>query len=146
MNHTPQQYCLGFLFDPHAQHVVLIEKLKPAWMAGKWNGVGGKLERGESPLQAMQREFKEEAGLDIPGWRPFCDLTGDWGVCYCFHDFVLYRTLLKVQTMESEKVRLHCVDRLPKEIVPNLRWLIPMALSFSEGVNPAKFVVQEKYD
>ncbi len=30
-------------------------------MPGKWNGLGGKLDAGETPLQAAVREFKEEA-------------------------------------------------------------------------------------
>src|ERR1051326_4445564 len=32
---------------------------------GKWNGLGGKCEADESPLQAAKREVKEEAGLDL---------------------------------------------------------------------------------
>ena len=32
--------------------------------AGKWNGLGGKCEPGESALQAAKREFREESGLD----------------------------------------------------------------------------------
>jgi len=32
---------------------------------GKWNGLGGKLELGESPLEAAARELKEESGLRI---------------------------------------------------------------------------------
>ncbi len=32
---------------------------------GKWNGLGGKLEPGESPEQCVIREVKEEAGLTI---------------------------------------------------------------------------------
>jgi 8-oxo-dGTP diphosphatase len=31
---------------------------------GKWNGLGGKLEWGESPLQSAVREFREESGCD----------------------------------------------------------------------------------
>jgi 8-oxo-dGTP diphosphatase len=31
--------------------------------AGKWNGLGGKLEKDESPFVAAQREFSEEAGI-----------------------------------------------------------------------------------
>ena len=30
---------------------------------GKWNGLGGKLEPGESPLQGAKREFEEESGI-----------------------------------------------------------------------------------
>ena len=33
--------------------------------AGKWNGLGGKLELDESPLEAAQRELREESGLAI---------------------------------------------------------------------------------
>ena len=33
---------------------------------GKWNGLGGKCEKDESPLMAAQRELQEESGLNIP--------------------------------------------------------------------------------
>lgn len=32
---------------------------------GKWNGLGGKLEPGESPEQCVIREVREESGLEI---------------------------------------------------------------------------------
>lgn len=32
---------------------------------GKWNGLGGKLEAGESPDECVRREFKEESGLTL---------------------------------------------------------------------------------
>ena len=32
---------------------------------GKWNGLGGKFEAGESPEDCVIREIKEETGLDI---------------------------------------------------------------------------------
>ena len=38
--------------------------------AGKWNGLGGKLEPGETPEECAVREVHEESGLRI--WRPFC--------------------------------------------------------------------------
>jgi len=33
---------------------------------GKWNGLGGKCEADESPLETARREVLEEAGLDLP--------------------------------------------------------------------------------
>ncbi len=34
--------------------------------AGKWNGLGGKLELGESPAEGAAREIFEESGLQLP--------------------------------------------------------------------------------
>ncbi len=33
--------------------------------AGKWNGLGGKMEEGETPEECAIREIKEESGLDV---------------------------------------------------------------------------------
>ena len=45
--------------------------------SGKWNGLGGKSEADESPLESAQREFHEEAGIDLPleAFRPLGVLT-----------------------------------------------------------------------
>ena len=36
---------------------------------GKWIGVGGKLEPGESPEECLVREVREETGLTLCSWR-----------------------------------------------------------------------------
>ena len=36
---------------------------------GKWIGVGGKFEAGESPDDCLLREVKEETGLTLTRWR-----------------------------------------------------------------------------
>ena len=41
-------------------------KGKKDFQAGKWNGLGGKCEPDESPLQAARREFLEESGIKLP--------------------------------------------------------------------------------
>jgi 8-oxo-dGTP pyrophosphatase MutT (NUDIX family) len=42
---------------------ILLGMKKRGFGAGKWNGFGGKLEPGESILQACQRELEEESGI-----------------------------------------------------------------------------------
>ncbi|MBR0294721.1 MAG: 8-oxo-dGTP diphosphatase [Bacilli bacterium] len=36
--------------------------------AGKWMGVGGHIEKGETPDEAMKREIKEETGLSVKSY------------------------------------------------------------------------------
>ena len=58
-----KRYVVGFLLNYDRTQVVLIRKNRPAWQAGHLNGVGGKIEMGETPIEAMTREFEEETGL-----------------------------------------------------------------------------------
>ena len=51
----------------------------------KWIGVGGKFEPGESPLECVQREVKEETGLTItnPRFRGIVTfVSNEWGTEY----------------------------------------------------------------
>lgn len=50
----------------HTDTHVLLGKKKRGFGAGKWNGFGGKVESGETIEEAARREFREEAGLEIP--------------------------------------------------------------------------------
>ena len=52
-------------FIKQGSKVLLLNREFPAWM-GHWNGVGGKIEPGESPRESMVREIYEETGLTIP--------------------------------------------------------------------------------
>jgi 8-oxo-dGTP diphosphatase len=127
------EYVLGFMFSPDKTAVVLIEKKRPAWQAGKLNGVGGKLEQNEWPVDAMVREFKEETGCTtLPAdWKYFLTLEGgDWRV-YCYRSFSSARGELKQMTDEkvdwsfvSRGQVLDCRDKL----IPNLSWIVPLAL------------------
>jgi len=63
--------------------------------AGKWNGLGGKIERGESPEECVIREVREESGLkihqpELRGIMTFPDFKDqeDWLVfLFVAHDF-----------------------------------------------------------
>ncbi len=65
------QYVCGFAFNPSRSRVVLITKNRPKFLAGKMNGIGGKVEDGETHCDAMVREFQEETGVEttILDWQ-----------------------------------------------------------------------------
>ena len=122
------KYCLGFMFNEKETDVLLIEKSKPDWQKGKFNGIGGKVEEGESPVQAMRREFKEECGIEQPIWRYVVSMSmpDAWvvDVFTCKSDNVF-----NFKTMEQEIVNLISLSELDKfDLLPNLNWLIPMCL------------------
>lgn len=126
-----KHYCVGFLFSQQLDRVLLIEKRKPAWQAGRLNGIGGKVEPGEEPLIAMAREFAEETGCAyMPEiWQHYCRLgypDGDVVVEFfrAFHTAVL----LDARSIEAEQLQRAVPWLLPVHVIPNLRWLIPLAL------------------
>jgi 8-oxo-dGTP diphosphatase len=65
--YTPILATLGYLMSEDGLSVLLIHRnARPDDQHfGKYNGLGGKLERDESVLDGLAREFREEAGLDL---------------------------------------------------------------------------------
>ena len=120
-----QGYACGFLFSSDRTRVLLIRKRRPAWQAGRLNGVGGKIEPGETPAQAMCREFREEAALDITAWQEVVELTGpDWRG----HFFRAFGDIDAARALTDEQLEIHGTADLPGDLIPNLHWLIPLLL------------------
>lgn len=118
----------GFFFDPNKTSVVLIRKKRPDWQAGLLNGVGGKVEEGEFALDAMVREFEEETGVRHEDWTPFCVLTDEING-YEVHYFRAFGDVMKCTTTTDEEIEMVMAGAVPASaVIPNLTWLIPMAL------------------
>lgn len=122
---TMIRYVVGFLFN--GDLVALIQKNRPEWQKGKLNGIGGHIEDGESAEVAMVREFQEETGgwTLQSDWRKFALLTNAKKSVE-LHLFT-NRNVVPIKTTTDEMVAWYPVNYLPDNIIPNLRWLIPMA-------------------
>lgn len=85
---------------------------------GKWNGLGGKFEAGETPEECVRREVQEEAGLVIQnprlqGLLMFPNFKGnDWYV------FVFTATEFSGELIDSPEGKL---EWIPDEQVLDLR-------------------------
>jgi 8-oxo-dGTP diphosphatase len=121
-------YVCGFMFSFDNERVALIRKEKPDWQKGRLNAVGGKIEEGEVPIDAICREFLEETGYETTEgqWRMFCGLKYKGGLIYFY---MTHGNLDNLRTMEGEEIVIRRVADIPiLETIPNLNWLVPLAL------------------
>ena len=143
------EYVLGFAFSEPIGHfeVALIKKTKPDWQAGKWNGIGGKIEKGEAPLDSMVREFKEETGVDThPGiWQPFAVMELTLAQVRCYAAYLLDHDFLSINTTTEEQVRRWDVYEVldSEKVLPNLLWLVPMAISRLRNPKSPRLIIYD---
>jgi 8-oxo-dGTP diphosphatase len=89
MPYTPILATLGYVFSPDRTRVLLVHRTArgPADLHhGKFNGLGGKLERDEDVVAGMRREIREEAGIECDelnlagtvSWPGFGKNGEDW--------------------------------------------------------------------
>ncbi len=127
----PRCYTVGFMFDMGGR-VLLLRKTRPRWQAGLLNGIGGKLEEGETPYECMIREFHEEAGVYHHEWDHVTTMEGyeDDGELWHVHIFKAFVNTfpddLTMITDVGEQIEVHDAEALPETIVPNLRWIVPL--------------------
>ncbi len=128
-------YVLGFYFSKDRKQVVLIEKIKPEWQAGKLNGVGGKKEITDiDDNAAMEREFREETGIEHKDWEHYATYQGRDRRMEVFCGF---GDVSQAKTTEKEKVVIVDVNNLPENVMRNIKFLIPLALQ--DDLNPTTF-------
>lgn len=127
-----QKYVLGFVFNQDLSRVLLQQKTKPDWQAGKLNGCGGKIQdEYEQPLYAIRRECFEETQLYVHNFKEFGLLKGADYEVYCFaakfdKDFE-YLDGAKIEN-NGEVLMVFDVDNVFElNVISNLKFLVPMA-------------------
>lgn len=122
-------YVVGFLFQDktYSSPVTLIEKNRPDWQAGMLNGVGGKIEADESALDAMEREFREETGVETKGaWRQFLQMDFPEAKLYFYVGAMTHRPV----SLTDEPVGVYTPAEIMvsgHRLIENLHWIIPLA-------------------
>lgn len=88
MDYRPIMSTLGYVLSPDRREVLLVHRVARTddEQFGKYNGLGGHMERGEDIAACMTREIHEEAGIRVTGmslrgtvnWTGFGDAGEDW--------------------------------------------------------------------
>lgn len=129
---------VGFMFNSDSTRVLLLHKQSPLWQRGRLNGVGGKMEPGETIGQAMVREFLEETGVATPRriWMAFATLAVEGagptdGIVHFLAAFDDDAYRLARSVTEEPVVPVHCdqifLRSTPEPGLHELQWLIPLA-------------------
>ena len=128
-------YCLGFVFSLERDQVLLLKKARPDWQAGLFNGVGGKVEKGEYSQDAMVREFEEETGVstDLDDWEFYVSMQNDDWKVDCYFAFMPIEQMVEAcrnSKDSDEPCKMFPIRSLQdcEVVLSNLKWLVPMAL------------------
>jgi 8-oxo-dGTP diphosphatase len=101
------------LYDERGQ--VLIAQRPPGkHLAGRWEFPGGKVGSGESERAALERELREELGVEVTAARPFMRLR---------HTYPDREVELSLWIIERFGGTPHALDR------QRLRWVAPALLA-----------------
>jgi 8-oxo-dGTP diphosphatase len=139
-----QNYVVGFAFSKDKSKVVLIKKNRPAWQAGKLNGAGGKIDPGETAIDAMCREFFEECGVETVAedWHYFTKIYGRDGDVHFYRMFD-DKSLTARTCLDEEVVIIDMkFDEIKQHALSNLIWLLGIALDD----NQPHFFVEANYN
>ncbi|MCG8434762.1 MAG: Nudix family hydrolase [Gammaproteobacteria bacterium] len=94
----------AILTDAHGR--VLVNK-RPAdkTLAGYWEFPGGKLERGESPVDGLRRELREELDIEVVEAHPFIQISHDYPDKKVFLDVWRVRNFMgSISAMEAQEI------------------------------------------
>jgi len=131
----------------HTGKTLMIHRIKKAddMHHGKWNGLGGKFEPGETPEECVIREVREESGLTIldPTLKgfltfPLFSKNEDW------YAFVFVATQFEGELIDSNEGELAWID--DDKLLSLPLWegdLMFLPYLDGEGIFSGKFVYQD---
>ncbi len=127
--------------------ILFVKRTKQDWQEGRYNLIGGKIEEGETPIEAVERELLEESGLtpfsidvtDPPLKIPDANIQygiikGSWGIVYCFKVRTGMDQELKPFTGEVQPEWLYFDEVKDSNLlIPNLKVIIPLMKNDCKG-------------
>lgn len=152
------RYVVGFAGSISLSTVALIQKTRPKWQEGKWNGIGGKIEPGEAPLAAMRREWNEETLLKLDpfvSWIHFATIRGgsyhDSFELWCFTLGMGLENHLDIPLKVMENYGTdEVVEIVPRDVITGLKrpmvYNIPMLIDLAFAVKFLRHPVVDIYE
>lgn len=133
-----REYVVGLAFNEARTHLALINKQRPAWQKHRLNGPGGKMEDGETPEMAISREYWEETGRLVEATRWIIVAVVDFPLGRVYFLTTTDDIMLTRTTTDENVVLVSVNDLKASPVVPNLRYLVPLALNYAADDSGSK--------
>lgn len=100
--------------------VLITERLCDGPFNGLWEFPGGKIHVDESSLTALQRELREELGIEVTAAEPFVNLSHEYADRSVDLEFFLVSGWIgEPQGLEGQGIRWIAIDAInPDELLP----------------------------
>ena len=115
----------------HQHPKILLGMKKRRFGVGRWNGYGGKVMKGETILESLIREMKEEAGIKVvePEKVGLMEFTFPNGDIHEVHLFKTDKFIGKIIETDEMKPQWFHVDEIPfKDMWPDDVYWMPLFL------------------
>lgn len=123
------RYVLGFAFNERGTRVALIHQQRgPA--AGALNGIGGRVRKLETYVQAMHRTFLQQTGVLVTsGWTPFAIIESDERRVQVYRADLPRPIWHAIHTESDEVVQRCSVASLPDRIYTDVGVFVALGLN-----------------
>ena len=106
--------------------------------AGMWEFPGGKLERGEQPVDALRRELSEELGITVTEQHPLTVVTHDYDHALVYLDtFIVTAYRGDVSGREGQLIAWTSIEQISEfNILPAVPPIVEAILKYRTESNP----------
>ena len=123
---APIDVAVGILLKPNGD-VLLACRPEGTPYAGYWEFPGGKVEAGESVIDALKREFEEEIGVRIVSAEPWCGVAHVYAHAHVrLHFYISRHWQGEPQSLEGQALAWQgsvVVTPVLPATIPLLEWL-----------------------
>ena len=123
---APMDVAVGILLKPNGD-VLLACRPEGKPYAGYWEFPGGKVEVGESVIDALKREFEEEIGVRIVSAEPWCGVAHVYAHAHVrLHFYISRHWQGEPQSLEGQALAWQgsvVVTPVLPATIPLLEWL-----------------------